>query len=123
MRCSRCNSQMRIPFHKNQDILYHPVYCLQCDTVFVADLKESKIIWSEGPDPPKIMKNKDKIPPLVEGTLVYICNVDHIFFLEQGVITDRSHDHYRVKLTGDAQVWFPEHWVRGLPQEVQKDNG
>lgn len=68
------------------------------------------------------------LPELREGTQVYLNNREHQFNLEQGVIIDRTHRHYRVKFSSmddriaDKCLWLPEHWVEPLPNELQSKN-
>ena len=66
------------------------------------------------------------IPELREGTFVFINNKEHPLFLEQGVIVERDHVQYRVKLVSkntninDTCIWFPEHWIEPIPKELRR---
>lgn len=87
--------------------------------------KIGKIVFYEQLDEnDKLNINKNLLPI---GTYVYINNKEHKLFLEQGEIIKLGHQHYRLRFVSldkkihNAQIWIPEHWIRVLPQELNRD--
>lgn len=98
------------------------IYCKHCGFVSIIDKMTNELIQQEALSlETKPRQNVDQIPPLDLQTQVYINNREHQLFLEQGVIVDKQHLHYRVKIVScneslnNVKIWIPEHWVRQLP--------
>jgi hypothetical protein len=75
--------------------------------------------------PEKVPEN---IPELKLKTPVYINNKEHKLHLEQGVIVEKDHNHYRVKIISTNKeingkcLWFPQDWIDPLPKDfINKD--
>ena len=73
--------------------------------------EEFKISSDNEPQP-------DLIPELEIVSRVYVINKEHPKYLDSGIITNKSHIHYRIKFLDGMIIWMPEHWVRPLPEEM-----
>jgi hypothetical protein len=65
------------------------------------------------------------IPELRTGTQVYVNNKEHKLYLEQGIITEKTHKYYRLKMVSTNKdinntfIWFPDHWIDPIPKELK----
>lgn len=56
---------------------------------------------------------------------VYICNKEHDFFLESGIVSDRDRNYTRIRMTSlnkridRYHLWVPNHWLKALPEELR----
>jgi len=113
MICSVCGSStIRV---KWDEALPCAEYCSGCDRFFMGDGDEVVEVVSPGVD--RQLSIEPDIPPMEEGTRVYVNNDRHPYFLSFGVVAARDHVHYRVKF-GDKLIWVPEHWVSRVPPEL-----
>ena len=127
MICSKCRSEIKISVPSGN---YAIAYCPNCDVVFVVDSRTFTILTSESVSG-ETVSSTNIIPTrqLEVGTQVYINNKEHKLFLEQGVISNTGYGHCRVemcsldKTINGSQIWFPNHWVSGLPKEVRRSDG
>lgn len=124
--CPKCNRELALTgeLWANKSVL--TLYCFECDKIVFKDIKNGVLKF---PIEEKFGSDKVpvQIPNLPRRTKVYICNKEHKFFLEQGMISDKSHGFYRVKLRSldkkldNKFIWVPEHWVRVLPRELLRE--
>src|SRR5512137_2806229 len=103
------------------DSQYQLVYCEFCDKIMLVDTF-SDALCNKVVDFMNAIQTaiKEEIPPMEEGTPIYVNNKESKFFLDIGIVIDRDHLHYRVKLSNGTQVWMPEHWIRSLPKELRR---
>lgn len=118
MKCPKCSGRL----HRSKVPKPIILYCDVCDVLYR---------WSESAEGVVpfgrlclSQRNSIMIPELKEGTKVYIRCKDHRLFLEQGVVVNRDHEHYRVRFVSldkdidGKMIWFPRQSVGGLPGEL-----
>lgn len=72
----------------------------------------------------KFKKPEEKVPKLEIGTQIIVMITNHELSMEQGVILEKSHIHYKVKFTSlnpkinNATFWIPEHWAVKFQKET-----
>lgn len=121
MICPLCNGKL-------QSVIdvpgIRPQYCKHCDKVWIGD---DEIVKKQDIEYEVIRtkyQNKEEIPELAIGTVVYIANKEHRFFLEIGTVVEKDHKHYRVRFDSQDKeidqkyLWVPEHWVVAMPNEM-----
>jgi hypothetical protein len=121
MICPDCNGQT-IEVHWNE-IPSKVGYCPKCDMTLILD-GDDQIVCKVKEDGTRDLDQHANIPELKLGTLVYINNKEHEFFLELGEVIEKDHEYYRVKFRSlDKRIerkclWVPSHWVEPLPKQL-----
>lgn len=124
MNCPNCNRLLLKSNYVDELSIY---YCEFCDESFRFSRDEAIPVPREdilvSLDQPGV---GEKIPELEVATRVYVNNKEHSLFLEHGIVAAKAHLHYRVKMISlnkeiDGKfIWFPEHWIRELPDDLVK---
>lgn len=124
MKCSDCGSELEKVSHLiDESCAVNEKYiifrCPKCQTVSHFSVTDEEAISQK-------QTKKKEYPPLEVGANVYIANKQHRLHLEFGVIEQRDHKYYRIKLISTDKelngnlVWLPEHWVKELPEDMCK---
>ena len=112
--CPKCSFEQYGYNESWHEYVGFPLICQKCGEMFWVKMINEAIIPKE--------KVKEKIPPLKIGSKVYLNNKEHKLHLSPGMVIDKDHIHYRVKLrwhdgqkTRRTVLWVPEHWIKCMP--------
>jgi Zn-finger nucleic acid-binding protein len=121
MICPLCNSKL-------QSVIdvpgIRPQYCQHCDRIWIGD---DEIVHQQDFEYETVKtenRSKEEIPKLTIGTVIYVANKEHKFFLEIGTVIEKDHKHYRVRFDSQNKeinqmcLWLPDHWVLAMPSEM-----
>ncbi|KKK57843.1 hypothetical protein LCGC14_3050400 [marine sediment metagenome] len=115
--CPGCDFSIDYKLKTWDESVVIPFVCPDCNTFFWIRKQAADELRIEADIEESII-----IPPIVEGTYIYINNKEHEFFLERGTIIKRDHIHYRIKFNSKDHrinnkcVWVPSHWVMVMPE-------
>ena len=124
MNCPDCDGSLKqISVSRSKFFL---ASCLNCSALFLVD---SETLTTVHRETIHICEQiPENIPPLELGTAVIIINKQHSLFLDQGVIEEKKHLHYRIKMISVDKklngflLWVPHHWVQELPKEFLRSD-
>jgi endogenous inhibitor of DNA gyrase (YacG/DUF329 family) len=123
MNCPNCGNIVSQPSKHNPESPFLPIFCKTCQLVLMIDLKTNKVVYVETITDEE-RKPKIEMPELPLKSKVYINNKQHQMFLEQGVIEQKDHMYYRIRLISCEEkwngtlMWVPYHWVCEIPKEL-----
>lgn len=106
IKCKKCNIEFEKGVNYMTAFSEVPINCDNCGCVTWAH-NEAVIVNNNN-------EVADRIPDIVENTVVAIVNKEHDRYLQLAIIVDRDHVHYRVEFSDLVKMWVPEHWVKHI---------
>ena len=113
-KCPKCGAEQEGYNDNWHEFVGFPLICQKCEKMFWVKMRNEALVIVPTTMPVEI-------PPLEVGTRVYLDNREHEFHLSPGIVVDKDHIHYRVKIsyysgeTRHTVLWVPQHWVKPMP--------